>query len=66
VGTDNETVHDIIIIDPNKIVKTIFSYPVSVGAYPAEVLRVLETLQTPDQSVCPASYIIYYMLIPHN
>ena len=54
VETENETIHDVIIIDPDKVVQAIFSYPPSVGMSPQEVLRVLDALQTPDQSVYPS------------
>lgn len=52
-GTEanHEAVHDIVIINPDKKIRAIFSYPVTVGANPAEILRVLDALQMPAELV---------------
>jgi len=44
------TVRDVFVIDPNKAIRLIFSYPVSVGGSVSEVIRVLDCLQTVDAS----------------
>jgi alkyl hydroperoxide reductase subunit AhpC len=46
----SHTVRGIFIIDPNKEIRLIFSYPTSIGANTAEVLRVVDALQTSDAS----------------
>jgi len=47
------TIRSVFIIDPKKTIRLILSYPASTGRNTAEVLRVLDSLQTvrhpPDQ-----------------
>ncbi|PHH86035.1 hypothetical protein CDD83_10837 [Cordyceps sp. RAO-2017] len=51
------TVRDIFIIDPERKVRLIFSYPHNVGASVQEVLRVVDSLQTPDSVSTPAGWV---------
>lgn len=43
------TIRSVFIIDPNKKIRTILSYPASTGRNTAEVLRIVDSLQTGDQ-----------------
>ncbi|RYO99796.1 hypothetical protein DL764_006721 [Monosporascus ibericus] len=43
------TIRSVFIIDPNKKIRLIMSYPASTGRNSAEVLRVLDSLQTGDK-----------------
>jgi len=43
------TVRSVFIIDPKKVIRLILSYPASTGRNTAEVLRVLDSLQTGDK-----------------
>lgn len=43
------TIRSVFIIDPNKTIRLILSYPASTGRNTAEVLRVLDSLQTGDK-----------------
>ncbi|KAF5230287.1 PRX1-mitochondrial isoform of thioredoxin peroxidase [Fusarium sp. NRRL 52700] len=43
------TIRSVFIIDPKKTIRTIFSYPASTGRNAAEVLRVIDSLQTGDK-----------------
>ncbi len=43
------TIRSVFIIDPNKKIRLILSYPASTGRNSAEVLRVLDSLQTGDK-----------------
>jgi alkyl hydroperoxide reductase subunit AhpC len=40
----------VFIIDPKKTIRTILSYPASTGRNTAEVLRILDSLQTGDKN----------------
>jgi len=51
------TVRDIFIIDQNKKVRLIFSYPANVGASEQEVIRVIDCLQTPDDVLTPVGWV---------
>ena len=43
------TIRSVFIIDPKKTIRLIMSYPASTGRNTAEVLRVLDSLQTGDK-----------------
>jgi len=43
------TIRSVFIIDPNKTIRLILSYPASTGRNSAEVLRVVDSLQTGDK-----------------
>jgi len=43
------TIRSVFIIDPNKVIRTILSYPASTGRNSNEVLRILDSLQTGDK-----------------
>lgn len=43
------TIRSVFIIDPNKKIRLIMSYPASTGRNSAEVLRVVDSLQTGDK-----------------
>ena len=43
------TIRSVFIIDPKKIIRLIMSYPASTGRNTAEVLRVVDSLQTGDK-----------------
>ena len=40
------TIRSVFIIDPKKTIRTILSYPASTGRNSAEVLRIVDSLQT--------------------
>lgn len=44
------TIRSVFIIDPKKIIRLIMAYPASTGRNTAEVLRVLDSLQTGDKN----------------
>ncbi|KKZ66409.1 peroxidase [[Emmonsia] crescens] len=44
------TIRSVFIIDPNKKIRLILSYPASTGRNAAEVLRVIDALQTTDKN----------------
>ncbi|OAX83769.1 hypothetical protein ACJ72_01869 [Emergomyces africanus] len=44
------TIRSVFIIDPNKKIRLTFSYPASTGRNAAEVLRVIDALQTTDKN----------------
>jgi len=43
------TIRSVFVIDPNKTIRTILSYPASTGRNSAEVLRIVDSLQTGDK-----------------
>ena len=43
------TIRSVFIIDPKKTIRLIMSYPASTGRNSAEVLRVIDSLQTGDK-----------------
>lgn len=43
------TIRSVFIIDPSKTIRTILSYPASTGRNSAEVLRIVDSLQTGDR-----------------
>ncbi|KIV94604.1 hypothetical protein B0A52_02895 [Exophiala mesophila] len=43
------TIRSVFVIDPNKKIRTILSYPASTGRNSAEVLRIVDSLQTGDK-----------------
>ncbi|PNS14188.1 Mitochondrial peroxiredoxin PRX1 [Sphaceloma murrayae] len=44
------TIRSVFIIDPKKVIRTILSYPASTGRNTAEVLRIVDSLQTGDKA----------------
>lgn len=44
------TIRSVFVIDPKKTVRTILSYPASTGRNSAEVLRIVDSLQTGDKN----------------
>lgn len=44
------TIRSVFFIDPKKTIRTILSYPASTGRNSAEVLRILDSLQTGDKN----------------
>ncbi|OAA65807.1 mitochondrial peroxiredoxin prx1 [Niveomyces insectorum RCEF 264] len=44
------TIRSVFFIDPKKVVRTILAYPASTGRNSAEVLRILDSLQTGDKN----------------
>ena len=44
------TIRSVFFIDPKKTIRTILSYPASTGRNTAEVLRILDSLQTGDKN----------------
>ncbi len=45
-----ETVRCVFIIDPNQIIRTILYYPLTTGRNMAEILRIVDALQTTDKN----------------
>ncbi|KAH0847939.1 hypothetical protein AYO21_06800 [Fonsecaea monophora] len=43
------TIRSVFVIDPKKVIRTILSYPASTGRNTAEVLRIVDSLQTGDK-----------------
>jgi len=43
------TIRSVFVIDPKKVIRTILSYPASTGRNAAEVLRIVDSLQTGDK-----------------
>lgn len=43
------TIRSVFVIDPKKTIRTILSYPASTGRNSAEVLRIVDSLQTGDK-----------------
>ena len=54
-----ETVRNVFIIDDKGIVRTIFVYPLNVGRWIPEIIRVIEALQIADcnKAATPANWI---------
>ena len=46
--SNTQTVRDVIIIDPNGIVRIILTYPLNVGRNIGEIIRVVQALQMAD------------------
>lgn len=44
------TIRSVFFIDPKKVIRTVLSYPASTGRNSAEVLRILDSLQTGDKN----------------
>jgi glutaredoxin/glutathione-dependent peroxiredoxin len=44
------TIRSVFFIDPKKTIRTVLSYPASTGRNTAEVLRILDSLQTGDKN----------------
>ena len=57
--SNTQTVRDVIIIDPNGIVRIILTYPLNVGRNIAEIIRAVQALQMADCSNAstPANWI---------
>ncbi|OJJ89238.1 peroxiredoxin [Aspergillus glaucus CBS 516.65] len=53
------TIRSVFIIDPSKKIRLIMSYPASTGRNTAEVLRVIDALQTTDKHgvTCPINWL---------
>ena len=53
-----ETVRNVIIIDPEQIIRCILIYPLTVGRYIPEIYRIIQALQTVDRCkvVTPANW----------
>ncbi len=45
-----ETVRNVLIIDPNGIIRVILVYPMNVGRFIPEILRIVQALQTADNN----------------
>jgi alkyl hydroperoxide reductase subunit AhpC len=43
------TIRSVFVIDPKKTIRTILSYPASTGRNSAEILRIVDSLQTGDK-----------------
>jgi len=43
------TIRSVFVIDPKKVIRTILAYPASTGRNAAEVLRIVDSLQTGDK-----------------
>ena len=48
--SNTETVRNVFIIDPNGIIRVILVYPMNVGRFIPEVLRIVQALQTADNN----------------
>ena len=62
IATDvstTETVRNVFIIDDKGVVRTIFVYPLNVGRWIPEILRVVEALQVADcnKAATPANWV---------
>lgn len=44
------TIRSVFFIDPKKAIRTILSYPASTGRNSAEILRIIDSLQTGDKN----------------
>ena len=57
--SNTQTVRDVIIIDPNGIVRIILTYPLNVGRNIGEIIRVVQALQMSDceNASTPANWI---------
>lgn len=44
------TIRSVFVVDPKKTIRTILSYPASTGRNSAEVLRIVDSLQTGDKN----------------
>lgn len=59
------TIRSVFIIDPNKKIRLIMAYPASTGRNTAEVLRVIDSLQTGDKRgvTTPVNWLVR-LIIP--
>ena len=48
--SNKETVRNVFIIDPNGIIRVILVYPMNVGRFIPEILRIVQALQTADNN----------------
>ena len=48
--SNTETVRNVFIIDPNGIIRVILVYPMNVGRFIPEILRIVQALQTVDNN----------------
>lgn len=48
--SNTETVRNVLIIDPNGIIRVILVYPMNVGRFIPEILRIVQALQTADNN----------------
>ena len=57
--SSTETVRNVFIIDDRSVIRTILVYPMNIGRCIAEILRIIEALQTADfnKSSTPANWI---------
>ena len=44
------TIRSVFFIDPKKVIRTVLSYPASTGRNSAEILRIIQSLQTGDKN----------------
>ena len=60
-----ETVRNVFIIDPKGIIRTILVYPMNVGRFIPEIIRIVQALQTADsnRSSTAANWIPYQPVI---
>ena len=60
-----ETVRNVFIIDPKGIIRTILVYPMNVGRFIPEIIRIVQALQTADsnKSSTAANWIPYQPVI---
>ena len=60
------TIRSVFIIDPKKTIRLILSYPASTGRNTAEVLRVLDSLQTGDKHRVTTPINCKWLLTPQS
>jgi len=58
------TIRSVFIIDSNKKIRTILSYPASTGRNTAEVLRIVDSLQTADKAKIATPINVCSFLLP--
>ncbi len=63
--SNTQTVRDVVIIDPNGIIRVILTYPLNVGRNIAEIIRTVQALQMADCSdaLTPANWVPGHPLI---
>lgn len=63
--SNTKTVRDVVIIDPNGIIRLILTYPLNVGRNIAEIIRAVQALQIADceNASTPVNWILGQPLI---